>query len=166
MTQEQFSIDVTAYHRTIFRLAFNCLGSRSDAEDIVQDTFLKLYQYKKPFNDEEHKKAFLLRTASNLCKDLLKSAWFRRRTALDENIPADNDFSKSEEVLSEYILRLKHKYRCVIFLFYYEGYSVKEIAVILKMSETSVTTSLNRARNQLKKELSDNEEELIYEYVH
>jgi len=166
MTQEQFSIDVSAYHRTIFRLAFNCLGSRSDAEDIVQDTFLRLYQNKKPFSDQEHKKAFLLRTASNLCKDLLKSSWFRKRAHLDENIPADNSFNKSEEVLSEYILRLKHKYRSVIFLFYYEGYSVREIATILKMSETAVTTSLNRARNQLKKELSDNEEDLIYEYVH
>jgi len=166
MTQEQLGADVSAYHRLIYRLAFSCMGNRFDAEDIVQDTFLRLYQYKKPFSDEEHKKAFLLRVASNLCKDMHKSAWFKRNTVLDENIPANYCFSESENVLREYILRLKPGYRSVIFLFYYEGYCVTEIANILKMSETAITTRLNRARSQLKRELADNKEELIYEYVH
>jgi len=142
------------------------MGNRFDAEDIVQDTFLRLYQYKKPFSDEDHKKAFLLRVASNLCKDFRKSAWFNKRATLDDNTPADDCFSDSEGVLREYVLRLKPNYRTVIFLFYYEGYTVKEIAGILKMSETAVTTRLNRARSQLKRELAENEEELIYEYVH
>jgi len=142
------------------------MGSHFDAEDIVQDTFLRLYQYKKPFSDEEHKKAFLLRVASNLCKDLRKSAWFRKRTTLDENTPADNCFNESEDILREYVLRLKPNYRAAIFLFYYEGFSIKEIATILKLSETAVTTRLNRARSQLKTQLADHEEELIYEYIH
>ena len=166
MTNEQLSSDVSVYHRTIYRLAFSCLGNHFDAEDVVQDTFLRLYQYKKPFSDEEHKKAFLLRVASNLCKDQRKSAWVRKRATLDENIPADNCFTKSENVLRDYIALLKPNYRSVVFLFYYEGYSVTEIAKILKMSETAVTTRLNRARSQLKRELADHKEELIYEYVH
>jgi len=168
MTHEQLSSDVSEYHRTIYRLAFSCMGNHFDAEDVVQDTFLRLYQYKKPFSDEEHKKAFLLRVASNLCKDLRKSAWFRKRAPLEETIPADACYNtdKSENVLRDYIMLLKPNYRTVVFLFYYEGYSITDIAKILKMSETAVTTRLNRARNQLKKELADQKEELIYEYVH
>ena len=164
MTQEQLSEDVTVYSRIIYRLAFGCTGNRFDAEDVVQDTFLRLFHYKKPFVDEEHKKAFLLRVASNLCKDLYKSAWFRKRITLDENIPADDCFVESENILHEYVLKLKPKNRSVIFLFYYEGYSVTQIAGILKISETAVTTRLNRARSQLKDNLTnDNMEELINE---
>jgi len=166
MTQEQLSSDVSAYHRTIYRLAFSYTGNSFDAEDIVQDTFLKLYQYKKTFSGENHKKAFLLRAAINLCKDLRKSAWFRTQSVLDENTPADNNINESEGVLRDYILRLKPRYRAVIFLFYYEGYAVTEIADILRISETAVTTRLNRARKQLKTELTNNKEELIYEYIH
>jgi RNA polymerase sigma-70 factor (ECF subfamily) len=95
-----------------------------------------------------------------------KSAWFRKRTVLDDNLAADDCFSKSENLLRDYVLRLKPNYRAVIFLFYYEGYSTAEIADILKMSDTAVTTRLSRARNQLRTELINNKEELIYEYVH
>ena len=165
MTKEELCNDVTAYRPIIYRFAFSCTGNRFDADDVVQDTFLKLYQHKKGFASEEHKKAFLLRVASNKCKDLFKSAWFRKRTPLDENIPANDCFSKSENILREYVLRLKPNYRAVIYLFYYEGYTVSEIANILKMSETAVTTRLSRARNELKIELINNKEELIYEYI-
>ena len=165
MTQEQLSDDVTAYSRIVYRLAFGCTGNRFDAEDVVQETFLRLFHCKKPFVDEEHKKAFLLRVASNLCKDMFKSAWFRKRIDLDENIPANDCFTNSEDVLRDYVLRLKPAYRAVVFLFYYEEYSTKEIADILKMSETAVTTRLNRARNQLRTELTNNKEDLIHEYI-
>ena len=165
MTQEQLSNDVTAYSRIVYRLAFGCTGNRLDAEDVVQDTFLRLFHYKKPFVDEEHKKAFLLRVASNLCKDMFKSAWFRKRIDLDETIPAGDCFTNNEDVLRDYVLRLKPAYRAVVFLFYYEEYSTREIADILKMSETAVTTRLNRARNQLRTELTNNKEDLIHEYI-
>ncbi|MCL2628352.1 MAG: RNA polymerase sigma factor [Oscillospiraceae bacterium] len=165
MTQEQLGKDVCTYRPIIYRLAFSCMGNRFDAEDVVQDTFLKLYQCKKDFADDEHKKAFLLRVASNRCKDLHKSAWFRKRADLDESLPAADCFIKSENTLREYVLRLKPAFRAVIFLFYYEGYSAAQIANILKMSETAVTTRLSRARRQLKVELINNKEELINEYI-
>jgi len=172
MTKEQLSIDVAEYRSVVYRLAFGCMGNRFDAEDVVQDTFLRLYQHKKGFADEEHKKAFLLRVASNRCKDLHKSAWFRKRADLNENIPGGDSnclinkiFNESESILREYVLRLKPNYRAVIFLYYYEGYTAAQIGGILKMSETAVTTRLSRARNQLRSELITNKEEMICEYL-
>ena len=166
MTKEELSNDVATYRQLIYRFAFSCTGNRFDADDVVQDTFLKLYQHKKSFTDEEHKKAFLLRVASNKCKDLFKSAWFRKRAPLDESIPANDCLNKSENILRDYVLQLKPNYRAVIYLFYYEGYTVAKTANILKMSETAVTTRLSRAREKLKIELINNKEELIYEYIH
>ena len=168
MTHQQLSDDVSVYRRIIYRLAFSCTGNKFDAEDVVQDTFLRLFQYKKPFKDQEHKKAFLLRVASNLCKDLHKSAWFRKRAELDENIPSGSCFNDNENTLRDYILKLKPAYRSVIFLFYYEEYTAAQIATILKMSETAVTTRLSRARAQLKFDLSEkmnNVEEIYNECI-
>jgi len=166
MTQEQLSKDVSVYSNIVYRLAFSCMGNKFDAEDVVQDTFLRLYQQKKSFADDEHKKAFLLRVASNICKDMHKSAWFKKRAVLDDNLVADDCFNNSENLLRDYVLRLKPAYRAVIFLYYYEGYSTAEVAGILKMSNSAVTTRLSRARNLLRTELINNKEELIYEYVH
>ena len=163
MTKEQLTADIEAYHGMIYRFAYGCTGNRFDADDITQDTFVRLYQYKKLFSSDEHKKAFLLRVTANLCKDMRKSAWFRKRIDLDENIPANESpecsISKDDEnTLQEYILELKQKYRAVIFLHYYEGYTTAEIAKIIKVSESTITTRLSRARNQLKTQLNANKE--------
>ena len=162
MTREELTADVALYRGMVYRLAFGCTGSGFDADDIAQEVFLRLYNYKKPFTDDEHKKAFLLRVTVNLCKNLQKSAWVKKRAELDENMPYCGSFSRTESVLREYILQLNPKYRAVIYLFYYEGFSAAETAKILKITQTAVTTRLNRARNQLKEQLSDNKEE-IYE---
>jgi len=162
MTQEQFCTDVKTYRTMIYRLAFGYMGNYFDAEDISQEAFLRLYRYKKTFKDEEHKKAFLLRVTINLCKNLHKSAWFRKRTELDGSIPAEpcpaSLREDSEDALREYILKLKPKLRIVVFLYYYEGYSVIETAKLLKISESAVTTRLGRARAELKMQLTDDKE--------
>ena len=163
MTHDQFNADVTAYRSMVYRLAFNCMGNRFDADDVTQETFLRIYRYKKPFANEEHKKAFLIRVTINLCKDMQKSAWFRKHRVQDKEVSVNQSTDESENVLREHILKLKPKYRAVIFLFYYEEYSTAEIAKILKISETAVTTSLNRARNQLHSYLTINEEAICYE---
>jgi len=159
MTREQLNTDIEAYHSMVYRLAYGCTGNRFDADDITQDAFIRLYQYKKAFSNNEHKKAFLIRVTVNLCKDMQKSAWFRKRTDLSDSIPvsesSDNSLAKCEDesILQEYILELKPKYRVVIFLHYYEGYTTAEIAKILSIPESTVTTRLSRARNQLKTQL-------------
>jgi len=163
MTHEQLSADITAYRSMVYRLAFGCMGNRFDADDVAQEAFIRLYKNKKIFNDEDHKKAFLLRVTVNLCKNLQKSAWLRKRTELDENIPAEDCFSEYEEILGDHILKLKPNYRAIIYLYYYEGYPVAEIAAILKISISAVTTRLNRARNQLKAQLINDKEALCYE---
>ena len=160
MTREELAADVAVYRAMVYRLAYGCTGSGFDADDISQEAFLRLYKYKKPFNGSEHKKAFLIRVTINLCKDLQKSAWIKRRTELDENMQYGGGYNEAENVLREYILQLKPKYRAVVYLFYYEGYSVAETAKILKISETAVTTRLSRARNQLKAQLINNKEEI------
>ena len=162
MTREQLSADIAAYHDMVYRLAFSCTGNRFDADDITQDAFMRLYMYKKSFSDDEHKKAFLIRVTTNLFKDMRKSAWFRKRTELDESIPAKDgigDENKEiESTLCDYILELKPNYRAVIYLHYYEGYTTAEIAKILKIPESTVTTRLSRAREKLKTQINGNRE--------
>jgi len=163
MTAEQLSIDIENYHNMVYRLAFGCLGNRFDADDVTQDVFIKLYRHKKPLLCDEHKKAFLVRTTVNQCKDIHKSAWFRKRTELDESLPVHDNFDECEYELSEYIQKLKPHYRAVIFLHYYEGYTTSEIAKMLNVTQSTVTTRLSRARNQLKTQLITNKGRIIYE---
>lgn len=138
------------YIDTVYRLAFARTKSRECAEDVTQDVFLKLIQSKKQFEHEEHLKAWLLRVTINHTKDLLMSSWFRRTDALDENIPAADD-EKSE--LYEAVMQLPVKYRTVIHLHYYEGYSIDEIAEIIKVRQGTVKAQLHRGREMLKKNL-------------
>lgn len=138
---------IHSYRGIVFRLAFSYLKNREDAEDISQEAFVKLYQSDESFDTAENVKAWLIRVTINLSKNLLKNFWRRGRVELEKDIPYDN---KSEEALLEFVAKLKPKYSVVIHLFYYEGYSVNEIAKLCNISSTAVRTRLNRARNQLK----------------
>jgi len=163
MTREQLAADIEIYHSMIYRFAYGCTGNRFDADDITQDAFIRLYLYKKLFSSDEHKKAFLLRVTANLCTNMYKSAWFRKRIDLNDNIPVNENpesgISKDDEItLQNYILELKQKYRAVIFLHYYEGYTTAEIAKTLKIPESTVTTRLSRARSQLKTKIITDKE--------
>jgi RNA polymerase sigma-70 factor (ECF subfamily) len=112
---------------------------------------MKLLDKTDVFVSEEAQKAWLIRVAINESKNLLKSVWFRKRSDLDESLVAAE--RNSDTGFFEYVKKLKPKYRTVIYLHYFEGYSTKEIATILKMTQTGVTTQLNRARKQLKEDL-------------
>lgn len=138
---------IKLYHQTVYRAVVSLLHNETEADDIVQETFVKLFNLNKSFNSDEHCKAWLLRTAINLSKDLLKSFRYARTEELDETIPAE---SRDERELAEALEELPAKYRAVIHLHYYEGYSAAEIAKILGISTTAVTTRLSRAREKLK----------------
>ena len=148
MDESRLSFYIHKYHSTVYRLAYSYLKNPDDAEDVVQETFLRLYLSNTEFETDENIKAWLIRVAINLSKDMLKSSWFRGRTELDKDIPAKE---KNEDTISEIIEKLKPEYRAVIFLFYYEGYSVKEIAEMNEISVSAATTRLSRARKKLKK---------------
>ncbi len=138
---------VNKFIDTVYRLALARTKSPENAEDITQDVFLKLIQHKRGFDSEEHLKAWLLRVTINLTKDLFSSSWFKKTEELDENISVHIE-EKSE--LFYALMELPQKYRTVIHLYYYEGYSVKEIAEITKASEGTVKSQMHRGREMLK----------------
>ncbi|MBP1544687.1 MAG: sigma-70 family RNA polymerase sigma factor [Oscillospiraceae bacterium] len=145
MDSDRLSGYIQRYQRTVYRAAFSYVGSCADAEDIVQDTFVKLYTYNGRFESEEHVKAWLIRVAVNLSKNLLRS---RRRRGASE--VTDHGSCDRENELLAAVMELPPSYREVIYLYYYEGYSAKEIAAILRHPVSTVTTRLSRGRKLLK----------------
>ena len=130
-------------------------GDRAEAEDIVQDTFLKLLETGKTFTAHPDAKAFLIRMTVNRCRNYLKSARHTRNTALTEEVAqhlsdSGGIVSPETEALMQAVRTLRPEYRDVIYLYYYEEYPIKEIAAILKKRENTVSSWLTRARKQLK----------------
>ena len=141
------------YHRhvdTVWRVCYSFMKNRADTEDMVQEAFLRAYFWDKPFRSEEHEKAWLIVTASNLCKDALKRAW-RRDEPLEDHLELAAPAQDSPVL--EAVLALPERYKAAVYLYYYEGYSVKEIASLLGRSQATVRTRLARARKQLKQML-------------
>ncbi len=135
------------YSDTVYRLAYARTKNRFDAEDVLQTVFLKLMKVDIDFGSLEHMKAWLIRVTVNTSTNLLVSAWNRLTEGLKEDL-ASREVQKFE-VYSE-VLKLPLKYRTVIHLFYYEGYSCAQTAIILEISESTVKTRLKRARERLK----------------
>ena len=135
--------------------AFNVCKSTQDAEDVVQDTFLQYISVKKHFETEQHIRAWLIRVAINKAKNK-NAAFFRRHVVPLEDYMETVSFDspESSEVF-EVVMGLPEKYRVVIHLFYYEDYSVKEIADILKITESNVKVRLSRGRLILKNKLKE-----------
>ena len=138
---------VERYSDMVLRIAFQNLKNRVNAEDIVQEVFLKLFSTPKRPIEEEHLKAWLIRVTINLCKNYWKTAWVRNTVPL-----AEEQVSVSENSLSlwEELFSLPEKYRNVIYLHYYEGYTAPEISKILKIPLNTVYTHLNRGKKELK----------------
>lgn len=141
---------IRKYSSSMLKTAFSLLKSTDDAEDAVQEAFLKLITKAPEFENDEHRKAWLLRVTVNISKNMLKSAR-RKNLSLTEEIPYSE---KSDDVLP-YVLSLDEKYRVVIHLYYYENYSIKEIAEILSLPAATVGTRLSRARKMLEKSLKE-----------
>ena len=140
---------VETYSDLILRLSYSYLKSTEDAKDICQTVFLKLLEKPRTFASPEHERAWIIRTAANICKDVLKSHW--RRTTVDMDAAGDVPAPQAEEgSLLAAVGLLPPKYRAVIYLYYYEGYAAKEIAQMLGENPATVSTRLNRGRAKLK----------------
>lgn len=137
------------YSDMVMRIAFQNLRCMEDAEDIAQEVFLKLITANPVFMSEEHKKAWFIRVTINRCRDCLRSAWFRRHTALRDDIPHRD---ARPDVLDA-VMRLSVNYRNVIYLHYYEDMTVAQIAAALGQKENTVASWLFRARGRLRKSL-------------
>ncbi len=149
-TNEYINRIVKTYSNSLLKTAFAILKSTADAEDAVQDVFLKLISKQPKFNNSEHEKAWLLRVTINTSKNMLKSS-SRNNVPITDEMPF---FDEGSELLTV-VMSLPERYRTVIHLYYYEGYSIKEIAAILKLPKATVGTRLARARNLLKGVISE-----------
>ena len=138
---------IARYSEMVYRLAFSNVKSKADADDIFQEVFLRYISKKRTFENETHRKAWLIRVTVNCCKKLWSSAWFRTVEPLREPIPFEE---QARPDLHELLLTLEQKYRTVIHLFYYEDLPVKQISAILKAKESTVRTWLTRARALLR----------------
>lgn len=140
---------VEKYSAMIYRLAYTRLQSIQDAEDITQEVFIKYIKADKSYNDEEHRKMWLIRVTVNAVKSLTSSAWRRHTVPLDD--AGDIPYAEKETTgIGEAVKKLPEKYRIPIHLFYYEGFSVKEIAKVSSMAEGTVKSLLSRGREKLR----------------
>lgn len=141
------------YKDNIFAIGFNYFKSSTEADDVVQETFFKLVKSKKEFESEEHLRNWLIRVAVNECKRVTLSSWIKRKVPLEDYVETlAFTIPEQSEIFLE-VMKLPAKYRQVVHLYYYEDYKVKEIADFLEVSETTVTTRLQRGRKKLKERL-------------
>ena len=136
---------VQTYSDMILRLSYTYLKSTQDAEDICQTVFLKLLTGGMVFDSPEHEKAWILRTAANACKDALRAAHRRCAEAAAPEPP--------DSAVLDAVMALPEKYREAVYLYYYEGYSVREVAALLGRSEAAVSAHLSRGRKSLRQTL-------------
>lgn len=141
------------YANIVYRTAFSYLKNQSDAEDAVQDVFLKYFASDRSFDSEQHEKAWFTRVTINYCKDILKSFRVRNTVPLDE--AGDIFDSPEEKTVYNAVMTLPKKFSLVIHLYYFEGYSTKEIAQMSGKSDQAIRTRLSRARKMLKKLLGE-----------
>lgn len=155
METKEYERLVSAYLDTIYRVAVNGCKNYADAEDVVQNTFMKLLEKKNEFDDDDHAKKWLIRIAVNECNSLWRSPWKRRITSFEE-LTQEPAFSSPEKSELYYAVKeLPVKYRQIVHLYYFEDYNTKEIAQIMSLSETAVQTRLLRARQKLKEKLKE-----------
>lgn len=150
---------VQTYADMILRLCYTYLNNTQDAEDICQETFLKLLTAPRTFASREHEKAWVLRTAANACKDLLKSPRRSRTCSLEVCADLPTPAAQHSGVLDA-VQSLDTPYRTVLYLHYYEGYSLKEIAQILDIPAATAGTRLRRGREKLKTILEEDSYEI------
>lgn len=150
---DEFSAVFARQGDRVYRMAYICC--RAEADDIVQEVFLRYLRASPNFPDEARERAWFLKTTINLCRSRLRSPWYRCTIPLDAEIFAPGP---EPESLSELVDRLPEAYRAPVHLHYYEGYSTRECAALLGLSESAVRMRLLRARNLLKTWLEEESE--------
>lgn len=139
------------YSDIVYRICFIYLGSRPEVDDVFQEVFLKLLQKKDSFADEDHEKAWMIRVAINQCKDTVKGWWWKR-IDLMEKVELPGHEAEERDVLIG-VLSLPQKYKDVVYLHYYQDYTVPQMAQLLTRSENTIYSQLHRAREILRQKL-------------
>ena len=138
---------------TLYRICYLYMKNIQDTEDAVHNTFLKAIETEKSFENDRHEKAWLIRVASNICKNMLKSA-SRKSEPLSDSIPSSDEIGSASEIIIE-LSTLPDKLKIPVYLFYYDGYSSEEIGKMLHISSSAVRSRLQKARERLKEILKD-----------
>lgn len=153
MDENDFQKAWEEYHDMLYRLAVTMTKNMDTAMDVVQEVMLKLLRHKGSFESDEHLKAWLIRVCINRCRDILRSSWFLKETELDPRLYAFME--KNDRKVLEEIMILDPKYRSIIYLHYYEGYSFRELSKLMGLSESAVRMRAKRAREILIAELEE-----------
>lgn len=148
---DRIAAAIHRYSDMVYRICFIYLGNRPEADDVFQEVFLKLFQKKTSFASEDHEKAWLIRVTINQCKDVLKGYWWKR-IDLMENIELPEHNSDERDVLM-LVLSLPQKYKDIIYLYYYQEYTVPQIGQLLKRSDNTIYSQLHRARELMRQKL-------------
>lgn len=153
MTGEEFTALAQRYMDLVYRVALNCVKRPTDADDVTQNVMLRLLRAGPLFETEEHARRWLIRVAANESKRLLSAPWRSRAASLEEAAYAAHPEDEERQELFQAVMELPNKYRLPMHLYYYEGYSVDEIAAILDSRPSTVQTWLARGRERLKNAL-------------
>lgn len=154
MDSAEFEEKYYKYKDVLFRIIFTYVKNVDDAEDILQDVFIKLYEHNYYFETDEHEKRWLIRVAVNRSKNHLKLFWNKKRDLFENDL--SNKFIQHTEQQSEIlqqVLNLPQNVKGPMYLHYYEGYTCKEIGEILKMKESAIKMRLKKGRELLKMDL-------------
>lgn len=153
--ENRFDEIYSLYHKDVFRLVYSYVLNRFDAEDILQKTFYKLYKNKKIINkNNDEIKKWLFRVSINEAKDLLKLPWRKVKVGGNEDV-LNNPILEREKGVIESLKELPHNYRIPLYLYYYEGYNIKEIALIMNKTTSAIKMRLARGKELLKKEMEE-----------
>lgn len=158
MNSDDYKKAIALYADNVYRVAYSYCKQRCDAEDVTHNTFVKLLTTETVFANEEHLRKWLIRVAANESKNLCQSFWKKRTVsyeAMEQELTSEAFDTDTQYDLFQAVTSLKEKYRLVVHLYYYERYSVKEIAETLGLKETTVQTRLQRARMKLKEMLKE-----------
>lgn len=154
----EFDRAIEKYSDMIYRIAITITGNEEDAKDAFQETFLRLVRNQNKITSEEHLKAWLIRVVTNCAKTAVSNPWNKKTQGLvqEERTGGAGCETEKNNLLLE-LNNLPEKYSVVLYLYYYEGYSIKEIGSLLRKNENSIKTLLSRGRNLLRKELEGGE---------
>ncbi len=154
-SEQEVNTAIERYSDTIKRLCMIHLKNYADTEDIFQTVFLKYVLSSVCFENQEHEKAWFIRVTINACRDLIKSFFRSRTVSMDEIINLPDKLPPDNRQILEAILSLPPKYKDIVYLHYYEGYTAVQIGKILKKNVNTVYTLLTRSRQMLKEKLGD-----------
>lgn len=152
-SEQEVNQAINLYADTVKRICVLHLKNSSDTEDIFQEVFLKYALSSILFESKEHEKAWMIRVTINQCKDFMKSIFRRKTISLEEVVSLSDEQKEDYREVMEAVLSLPQKYKDVVYLYYYEGYSAVEIGEMLGKNVNTVYTLLARSREKLKEKL-------------